>query len=247
KNGTWSCTEMACTEPCEGPMPPCAAPPPGCDYEGGGCVNGVWTCGKLVCNSECKPGETKPAPDGCNTCTCQEDGTWACTKLACVGTCDPQEAQGVGNCEAFFGYAWNGKECVGLSGCSCQGKDCKNTFSSPEECQAAYKGCNQPPVTCKMDDDCPQPDGPCLKCVGINTCPKNICDQGTCVYVPPSCGDSCEPQEAQSAGGLCDAWFGYFWNGKECYDFSGCGCKGADCSKSYASKAICESVHMICN
>ena len=31
----------------------------------------------------CKKGETKPAGDGCNTCTCMENGSFACTYLAC--------------------------------------------------------------------------------------------------------------------------------------------------------------------
>jgi hypothetical protein len=245
-NLTWSCTKIGCNEPCDGPMPPCAAPPPGCSYVGGGCVNGSWTCGKLVCNSECKPGEVKDAGDGCNTCFCGDDGTWACTEKGCAGSCDPQDAKGVGPCAAFFGYAWNGKECVGLGGCSCEGADCKSTYSTPEECKKAHQGCNEPPPVCKTDNDCPQPNGPCLKCMGISTCPKNVCDQGTCVYVAPTCGDSCEPQDAKSDGELCDAWFGYFWNGKSCTGFSGCGCKGEDCGKAYPSQAICESIHAVC-
>ena len=30
----------------------------------------------------CTDGETAPAGDGCNTCTCTEQG-WACTEIAC--------------------------------------------------------------------------------------------------------------------------------------------------------------------
>lgn len=31
---------------------------------------------------ECTDGDTRPAEDGCNTCTCSE-GTWGCTELGC--------------------------------------------------------------------------------------------------------------------------------------------------------------------
>jgi hypothetical protein len=29
-------------------------------------------------------GDSFPAEDGCNTCTCTEDGVWACTMMACL-------------------------------------------------------------------------------------------------------------------------------------------------------------------
>jgi hypothetical protein len=52
-------------------------------------------CGVTFVGPECKlgdttfaPGETVPAPDGCNTCTCQDDGTAICTRLACVTSCE---------------------------------------------------------------------------------------------------------------------------------------------------------------
>ncbi|PCC68073.1 Myxococcus cysteine-rich repeat-containing protein [Nannocystis exedens] len=38
-------------------------------------------------NVACQEGETKPAEDGCNTCTCH-DGGWACTEIACDGLCE---------------------------------------------------------------------------------------------------------------------------------------------------------------
>ena len=31
----------------------------------------------------CVNGETKPADDGCNTCTCDDGGSWVCTEIAC--------------------------------------------------------------------------------------------------------------------------------------------------------------------
>jgi hypothetical protein len=32
---------------------------------------------------ECEPGATKPAGDGCNTCTCTMERAWSCTDVAC--------------------------------------------------------------------------------------------------------------------------------------------------------------------
>ncbi|NJK33290.1 MAG: hypothetical protein HC927_13315 [Deltaproteobacteria bacterium] len=55
--------------------------------------------------------------------------------------CVPMEAKGVGLCALFLGYAWDGKECVGLSGCSCEGNDCGNLYQEIDECKAANAMC----------------------------------------------------------------------------------------------------------
>jgi hypothetical protein len=55
--------------------------------------------------------------------------------------CAAQDAQGVGACARFFGYAWNGSSCVGISGCSCSGAACSALYESPDACQAAYRTC----------------------------------------------------------------------------------------------------------
>ena len=49
------------------------------------------TAGNLVC----KQGETKPAGDGCNTCSCV-NGDWACTEIAC-GECQDGETKPAGD------------------------------------------------------------------------------------------------------------------------------------------------------
>ena len=38
-------------------------------------------------DEECAPGDSKPADDGCNSCTCSS-GTWACTEMGCIATPD---------------------------------------------------------------------------------------------------------------------------------------------------------------
>ena len=48
--------------------------------------------------------------------------------------CAPQDAHGEGACLAWFGWYWDGKDCVGFSGCGCVGADCGNGWATQEEC-----------------------------------------------------------------------------------------------------------------
>lgn len=57
------------------------------------------------------------------------------------GNCAAQDARGTGLCEAFFGYAWDGASCVGLSGCSCEGSDCRNLYKDVTDCEATHAQC----------------------------------------------------------------------------------------------------------
>ncbi len=68
--------------------------------------------------------------------------------------CAAQDARGVGACAAFFGYAWNGTACVGLSGCSCEGAACRSLPSTPEACRAAYSACDCRAVGCPAGRYC---------------------------------------------------------------------------------------------
>lgn len=47
---------------------------------------------KAVCtygDAQYQQGESFPAKDGCNTCTCGKDGMVQCTEMACNSQCDP--------------------------------------------------------------------------------------------------------------------------------------------------------------
>lgn len=101
-DGIWACTLLGCVDDqqlCEdtggtwdetscghyqcGMPPACAAVIPGCDCgEGSNFVEGSGCIGDDTCGS-CEPGDTMPADDGCNTCTCDDSGFWACTEIAC--------------------------------------------------------------------------------------------------------------------------------------------------------------------
>ncbi len=93
-----------------------------------------------------------------NECEAHAAGTDVLRREACDDDpdCAPMDARGEGLCDAFFGYAWNGRMCVGISGCSCVGTDCRALFETPRECEMAYGGC-----TDTTDPDDPDdPDGP---------------------------------------------------------------------------------------
>lgn len=137
----------------------------GCNCVGSG-------CGQLLSQAECALAhKTCPKPDPCagkacgDTCTtCSPDapcppvvetcdGTGQCVvgTPVCDVSCAPMDAKGEGACAAFFGYAWNGKECVGLGGCSCVGADCKKLTFDLAACQAAHAKCLPQPSCAPQD------------------------------------------------------------------------------------------------
>lgn len=179
--------------------------------------------------------------------------------------CAAQDARGEGLCRAFFGYAWNGRECAGLSGCECVGSACDATYETPEACQAAYAECGGPvPGPCDAQDV--RTEGLCdawfgyfwtgRECAGLSgcSCLGADCDARyesieACERAYSSCGaptpGPCDAQDARGEG-ACRAFFGYAWNGRECTGLSGCECVGADCESLYASEASCWSARAHC-
>jgi Pacifastin inhibitor (LCMII)/Kazal-type serine protease inhibitor domain len=124
------------------------APVCGCDRKthGNKCVaalagTGILRVGPCEGAPECKPGETKPAADGCNTCTCNETGQWLCTRTPCV----PPEGKWCGG--------WSGNTCTAQEYCAYEpGQLCGATDASarcrprPTACTREYVpvcGCDQ--------------------------------------------------------------------------------------------------------
>ena len=170
--------------PCKEPSPPCAAPPLGCDYQGGGCVNGQWTCGTLVCESQCASVNDcpPPPPDGCSQVACEKGMCVISQNPSCPNGCDQQDAVGTGPCDAFFGHAWNGQQCVGISGCGCKGSDCDKLVELAV-CQKVHANC--PTLdACKTDQDCGKVCNLCSD--GSQVCAQSSCTNGQCTTPPDS-------------------------------------------------------------
>jgi hypothetical protein len=117
----------------------------------------------------------------------------------CAGSCDAQEAKGLGPCDQFFGFAFDGNSCVPISGCECVGSDCDALSPDPKGCGIKF--------------------GECL--------------------------DDCAPDNAKGVG-MCLAFFGYAWNGKECVGLSGCACEGSDCGSLPMDPKECKADHAEC-
>ena len=169
------------------------------------CHHAVGVCGGV---GECRArgAATACSFEGLPVCGC--DGVnYACEAMAdaagasilhegacaTTGPCDAQDARGEGPCAAFFGYAWDGARCIGLSGCSCVGGDCGSTFGSLAECDIAHRGCESPP------------GGTCGGFGGFVCRPDELCDftephycggadeTGICMPRPTACADILDP------------------------------------------------------
>jgi len=142
----------------------------GCTCEGKDCDKGydsLDACYRdhAACRSVCDPmdvrgvgdcemilgwywdGRTCQALSGCSCegrdCDRLAAGPDECAAMVfgCPLPCAAMDAQPVGPCALFLGYVWDGKKCQGMSGCSCEGKDCGGIFQSLPACEAAYRDC----------------------------------------------------------------------------------------------------------
>lgn len=56
--------------------------------------------------------------------------------------CREMDATGVGGCALFHGWKWDGTQCVGVSGCTCEGEDCDSLFQDLDACRKAHSDCD---------------------------------------------------------------------------------------------------------
>ncbi len=152
----WTCTRKACDPPdLPGKCPEPREPDPDkvCaqvivvakDPESGACCTYGNACvapegwqtysNEEQCEGEspCEPGETRPAGDGCNTCSCTEEGQWACTLEFCVDECQAGQTKraddGCNTCTCTSDGSWSCTEtacdpeepllCGGFAGATC--------------------------------------------------------------------------------------------------------------------------------
>ncbi|MFO0551127.1 MAG: hypothetical protein U0271_22240 [Polyangiaceae bacterium] len=117
-------------------------------------------------------GESFPAGDDCNTCTCESDGSVSCTELACPISCDdPPPACGAepgdSGCITSVECTDAGWQCV---------QDCSCVDAPPIDCEAPPMGCYWNGPICQD---------------GQWTCGDLIC-QG-CASDPPVCDAPPDP------------------------------------------------------
>jgi hypothetical protein len=143
--GSWACTEMACSGGCAAVVVWAKAPTTGvCTQYGSPCTAPAgwrqFTTAE-ACEAACSVGQTKPAGDGCNTCSCGANDTWACTKKACAGdaggVCPAPRPVG-GSCPAVSAWAKDptlGTCCFYATSCTAPSN--WKQFSSEQDCKNA--------------------------------------------------------------------------------------------------------------
>ncbi len=131
-----------------------------------GAADGPGTCDPIptICTREFNPVCACDGTTYSNPCMAAAAGISVRSTGACASTdagttdaasaCAAQDASGVGACDLFLGYAWNGSTCVSLSGCSCSGAACRSLFSTPEACRAAYPSCDCRTQGCPGTSSC---------------------------------------------------------------------------------------------
>ncbi len=169
--------------------------------------------------------------------------------------CMPQDARGTGQCEAWFGFYWNGKECLGYSGCECEGAECGDQFESLESCEAAYSECGESSETvCEYngvlyDVNEVVSESKCQPACVCSEDGQMICDEGVdSKCVPDPIEDICAPQDAHNGpnADLVNCFAPTItWDGKECIAIS-CDCEGDDCDETFVIMDDCKKKFSQC-
>ncbi len=186
----------------------------------GGCVCVGADCDKLTDTQEA----CEARHSGCSSTTglsCGSSALHAKQAQGCAAMDAKAQGDANGHCLCFLGYAWNGKECAGLSDCTCVGADCDKLTLTLEDCQAKHLACApQTKLTC-----------------GSTSLHLNA-------YT------ACAAMDARAvgddSGAHCNCMLGYAWDGKDCVGLGDCACVGADCDKLEQTREACLARHSAC-
>jgi len=117
-------------------------------HHGGTCGRGgVSSCMPRpeLCPEDCPGVCGCDGSDYCNGCLARSRGVDVDPSGRACGEpdCDAMDARSDGGaCDGFFGYAWDGDSCVGISGCACVGRDCDSTYLELAPCETAFSECD---------------------------------------------------------------------------------------------------------
>lgn len=187
-----------CDSTCSHVDPDCAECPnpdaPGVEYEGNSYRD------PTVCESldfSCEEGETRFDR---RLCGC------GCRRASEGGLCAPMDVEGEGGCDAVLGYRFDGSECRSISGCSCEGDDCRKLYKSADRCRRATgdcdRQCGDPEArVCDRYPDLDPRNCPSGTIYTVRDCEPQCVDPETCR--PPS-ENECKSNSDCGEGEWCD-------------------------------------------
>jgi hypothetical protein len=167
--------------------------------------------------------------------------------------CAPQDIRGEGNCRAVLGVKFDGDSCETVGGCSCDGYDCDDMYSTLEECRSENS-------QCLSDGPCAPQDargeGPCEALLGVKFDGDSCVSVGGCSCEGNDCDDLYRTREAcRSAnseclddstgcgmGGSCgdDEWCDYPEGSCGSIDGGQCKSRPRGCPGNYAPVCGCD-------
>lgn len=171
----------------------------------GGAAPGGADPGAAGAGGGCEEGETRPAEDGCNRCSCA-DGQWACTEIACANECSQGETKvaddGCNSCSCLDGE-W---ACTKIACASCEDGDTRKVDCNTCSCQDGSWSCTEIACAVCEDGDNRAADDGCNSCSCVEG--NWLCTQRACpeeVACGGFAGDTCQKDEycAYEEGASC--------------------------------------------